>query len=343
MPNGIKYSTTIITGSLLRNNVALGVNTDLAPSATTGWYNGPNPPTSGLYQIIETNAAAVSKVYSPQNDAELIQFARWKGATGTDTGSVAAVLTWIAAQSNLMAANFQYENIVTDGLVLNLDAGFVGSYPTSASKWYDLSGNNYTGSLINSPTFNTANSGSFVFGPSQNYVSVQQQSALINASQFTLCAWMKRGNNGSGSLYLTAGTFGNGTTTCFKVGFSLGAIPGGSANFITANPANCQTQISSTVTASLNWIYYVGVFDGTQTGNSNRSKFYWNGISQSVNYTNTVPATTGNVNTVLSVGLFSDFGYYQTGSTAIVQLYNRALTPTEVLQNFNAQRGRFGV
>jgi hypothetical protein len=47
-----------------------------------------------------------------------------------------------------MAANFQYENIVTDGLILNLDAGFVGSYPTTNTTWYDLSSNGTNFTLI---------------------------------------------------------------------------------------------------------------------------------------------------------------------------------------------------
>ncbi len=86
--------------------------------STTGWYNGPNP-VAGKYQIFETVASGDPDVYSPQDDAELIKFARWKGATGANTGSAAAVLAWIGTQTNLMAANFEYENIVTDGLVMN--------------------------------------------------------------------------------------------------------------------------------------------------------------------------------------------------------------------------------
>ena len=107
MPNAIKYKAGNLTGSLQKGNVALGVSGSFGPTSTTGWYNGPNPPTSGLYQIIETAASGDPEVYSPQNDAELIRFARWKGATGADTGSVAAVLAWVGTQSNLMAINFQ--------------------------------------------------------------------------------------------------------------------------------------------------------------------------------------------------------------------------------------------
>jgi hypothetical protein len=181
MPNAVKYKAGNLTGSLQKGNVALGISGSLGPTSTTGWYNGPNPPTSGLYQIIETAASGDPEVYSPQNDAELIRFARWKGATGANTGSAAAVLAWIGTQTNLMAANFQYESIVTDGLVLNLDAGFVGSYPTTASIWYDLSGNNNNGTLINGPTFSTDGGGSIVFDGVDDYSRIEFNT-LFNGS-----------------------------------------------------------------------------------------------------------------------------------------------------------------
>ena len=142
MPNGVKYSTTTPSGSLRRDNVALGVNGNLGPTANTGFYSMPAP-ASGKYIINKVAASGVPLFFAPQNDTELIQFARNEGATGADTGSAAAVLAWIATQPNLEAANFEYPNIVTDGLVLNLDAGFVGSYPTINTTWYDLSGNTH--------------------------------------------------------------------------------------------------------------------------------------------------------------------------------------------------------
>jgi hypothetical protein len=150
MPNAIKYSTTIPTGSLLKGTVALGVTTASisGPTSITGWYYGPEPVT-GKYQIFETAASGDPDVYCPQSDAELIQFVKSKGATGANTASLSSSLTWIATQPNLLASNRVYPNIVTSGSILNLDAGFVGSYPLTGSIWYDLSGNNYTGSLTN--------------------------------------------------------------------------------------------------------------------------------------------------------------------------------------------------
>ena len=62
-----------------------------------------------------------------------------------------------------MATQYAFGKIVTDGLVLALDAADKNSYPGSGTTWRDMSGNNITGSLINSPTFNTSNGGNFGF------------------------------------------------------------------------------------------------------------------------------------------------------------------------------------
>ena len=178
MPNAIKYKAGNLTGSLQKGNVALAVNDIVGPTSTTGWYNGPNF-TQGTYQIIETAATGDPDVFCPQNDAELIKFVRWKGATGSNTGSVGAALAWIATQPNLLAVNEVYPNIVTDGDILNLDAQFVGSYPTTGSTWYDVSGNNINGTLTNGPTFNS--NGAIVFDGVDDYVNCDNNSnPLLN-------------------------------------------------------------------------------------------------------------------------------------------------------------------
>ena len=107
MANSIKYSTTTQTGSLQKGNVALGVSGSFGPSTSTSWYSSIIP-ASGKYNIIETSVSGNPQVYCPQNDAELIRFVKTKGATGANTGSAAAALSWISTQSSLMATNIEY-------------------------------------------------------------------------------------------------------------------------------------------------------------------------------------------------------------------------------------------
>ena len=84
--------------------------------------------------------------------------------------------------------------IVTNGLVLALDAGNTLSYVSGSTTWRDLSGNNNSGSLVNGPTFNSVNGGSIVFDGSNDYVEISPVNA---SSQFTLNFWIKCIQTGS--------------------------------------------------------------------------------------------------------------------------------------------------
>lgn len=323
MPNAIKYKAGNLTGSLQKGNVALGVSGSFGPTSTTGWYNGPNPPTSGLYQIIETAASGDPEVFCPQNDAELIKFARWKGATGADTGSAAAVLAWIGTQTNLMAANLQYESIVTDGLVLNVDAGFVGSYPTINTTWYDISGNTNNGTLINSPTFNSANSGSIVWDGVDDYADTGKtatQLGFYNAN-YTMEAWVYPTSiTGDRTMF---GTNQQATQQGLHLIFRSGNIYQGhySSDFQ-----------AGTVTVN-NWYQIVFTFNAS----NGACQIFKNGVSQGIGGISPFLGTTNVL--IARWGIGTNF----IGNGNIYRIYNRVLTQAEVTQNFNAQKGRFGL
>lgn len=68
--------------------------------------------------------------------------------------------------------------IVTNGLVLYLDAANQKSYPGSGTTWTDLSGNGNTGTLTNGPTFSANNNGGIVFDGANDYVSISNSSSL---------------------------------------------------------------------------------------------------------------------------------------------------------------------
>ena len=72
--------------------------------------------------------------------------------------------------------------LVSDGLVLNLDAGDPRSYPSSGTTWTDLSGNGNTGTLTNGPTYSNGNGGALVFNGTNSYVTVGSFSSNLNAA-----------------------------------------------------------------------------------------------------------------------------------------------------------------
>ena len=90
----------------------------------------------------------------------------------------------------------QSGHIVTDGLVLALDAANAKSYPGSGTTWSDLSGNRNTGTLTNGPTFNSGNGGGIVFDGVDDYVDCGNSSTL-QINQGTISAWVKTSSPGS--------------------------------------------------------------------------------------------------------------------------------------------------
>jgi len=330
MPNGVKYSTTTPSGSLRRDNVALGVTGNLGPTANTGFYSMPTP-ASGKYIINKVAASGVPNFFAPQNDTELIQFARNEGATGANTGSAAAVLSWISTQPNLEAANFEYENIVTNGLQLNLDAGFVGSYPTINTTWYDLSGNTNNGTLTNGPTFNSAYSGSIVFDaaddfaalPASNYgitnqftievacYPTSQVNGMFNfignvADRGIMAHWPWDSDYGYFDLYNTAGGF----SRWYKISAGI-----------------------QNVRALYQFILYP----------SGQVVVKQNNVIMTPSGTDTFSGTVS-LGTSNTIGAFyPNGGLAWGGNMYLFRVYNRALTDTELTQNFNAVKGRFGL
>jgi hypothetical protein len=223
---------------------------------------------------------------------------------------------------------------VTSGLVLELDAGNIKSYPTTGTTWFDKSGNANNGTLTNGPTFNTGSLGSIVFDGVDDYVSVAKQTAFVNASQFTLTAWMKRRLSSSKVICYQGADLNN------DVAFEL--WNDGNVYFEVGNASNVAGYTANT---STNWQYLTMVFDGTLTGDSNRLKGYINGNLLSLTFIGgSVPSTSGPSNSVFSIGNTQGIGgNFSDGNIAQVFIYNRALSASEVQQNFNATRARFGI
>jgi hypothetical protein len=230
-----------------------------------------------------------------------------------------------------------YDNpkIVTNGLVLCLDAANRKSYPGSGTVWTDLSGLGNNGTLTNGPTFNANNAGSIVFDGTNDYV----EAAQIEPSNVTLSCWFKA--TGAPSNNDTTG--GGLITSSPERGIDYGMFYSWSNQRIVAI---VESLIVFTATADnsvlQNNIYNaVSVFDGSTLS------IYINGTLSVQNarvVTITYP-TSGNRNCQIgrwgdSVG---DFKRYFNGNIYTASIYNRALSAAEVAQNFNATRKRFGI
>ena len=309
MPNSVKYSTTTPLNSLRKGNVAIGVNdVDMGPTTSTGWYNGVTP--SGNYPIIyKTTALGDPDAFAPQSDQELYNFVIMQGGNSNNTTSVGAALTWIATQSDLFAVNNSLPNIVTDGLVLNLDAGEVGSYPTTGTPWYDLSGDGNNGTLTNGPTFNT--NGWFDFDGADDWV--QLSSLALSTTAYTKIAWFNP--DGSTNNIISGGGDGQhafwmgGTATNLKAGHN------GTWDRVNYSPG----------TMTGKW-WCGAVTFSNQTG----WKLYINGEVVDTD-TNTQTFTGG---TAVRIAAYTNAANLFNGQISTAQVYNRVLSDAEILQNY---------
>jgi hypothetical protein len=215
-------------------------------------------------------------------------------------------------------AFFRGPNVVTDGLVLALDAANPRSYVSGSSTWNDLSENNNSGSLINGPTFSSANGGSLVFNGS-NYITSSNNTNISGSQPRTLTAWCNF-NNIASSVVCSIG--GGSNNQLFEIqAFQSRLIGHWYGNYING---------TTTLVTGI-WYYTTFTYDGTT------AFLYLNGTSQG-SFTVTLSTT----NTVFKVGLQTT-NVNMNGYISSAQVYNRALSSKEVLQNYNALKSRFNL
>ena len=210
--------------------------------------------------------------------------------------------------------------IITDGLVLSLDAADRNSYVSGSTIWRDLSGNNNSGSLTNGPTFSSANEGSIVFDGVDDFVNTNVLGRAIG----TLFSFFN-------PTVSVNSTFFEGLIDCDTAG-QYGQGMG-------INNGTFQTILDNGF-----WDPSVTVDIGkwqmcALTFNSTTAKFYKNGtLRNTFNYTQGA-VTTNNY----YIGRSRANNRFINGRIAIATIYNRVLSDTEILQNYNAQKSRFGL
>ena len=237
--------------------------------------------------------------------------------------------------------SFNYSpKIVTDGLVLYLDAANTKSYPSTGIVWTDLSKNKFTdGTLVNNPTFSSINNGYFTFNGSTQYVNCGNTSLGISAgaTQITLEAWVYPvtftsyggiisrvgGSSPFGGWMLNVNS--DGSVNKFDLAININGVW---RTWVTGGGT-----FGGTLTTS-KWYHIVGTYNGSTM------EMYLNGVKyNSVSYPGSIQYTSVNN---LYVGL-NGGGTYFNGRVALTKVYNKALSTSEVLQNYNTTKSRFGL
>ena len=235
-------------------------------------------------------------------------------------------------------ANNYGPRIVTDGLVLALDAADRNSYPGSGITWTDLSGLGNNGTL-NGAGYNSANGGSISFDgvdDSTDFGNILQ----LGTESRTYCCWYKMNSTSNATnTYLITKT-DNGPTAYRQ---ALGFRPDGSLYVILRAPSNVSYDIiTRNPKLDLNWHYLVWIIDRSSNYSLYQDSVFLDSkdISPIVgqNFQKTRPLRIGSYNSTTD----SPTAFFN-GNISQVSIYNRALTASEIQQNFNMLRGRFGI
>jgi len=228
--------------------------------------------------------------------------------------------------------------IVSNGLVLCLDAANKFSYPGTGTTWSDLSGNSNNGTLTNGPTFSAGNQGSIVFDGADDQIDCGNNSSLNISTDLTLGIWVKF-NSLSSDPNLISKQWCSGA----QWSYSWAVLSDGRIYYGFDSNGQCSSitgEYTSTNIVCTTGIWYCLNIVHTSTS----INLYSNGISipgtlagsYGTIYTSTVPVRLG-----VYRNLSGAFASYLSGNISNVQIYNRALSATEVLQNYNATKSRF--
>jgi hypothetical protein len=217
-------------------------------------------------------------------------------------------------------------NIVTDGLVLSLDAGNTKSYTSGSATWLDKSGNSRNGTLTNTPGYSSTNGGSIVFDGINDFV---QCAGSLTVTQATFLCWIRRnGDQGTyGGILFSRGTSVTGMNiySSNQLGYSWN------------NAANTYNWASGLTIPDLTWCMVAVSVTSTA------AIVYLCQASGITTSTNTVSHTSTTLDDI-KIGFDEAFSSrYFAGNIAIANLYNRALTADEILQNYTATKSRYNL
>ena len=341
MPNAIKYNVSAETLALKKGNFWIGTGAvGKGPTSTTGYYNGITPP-SGGYTIYLNKVSNGPSIYTVTSDAQLISLTNT--IAGASYTTAQQCFDYYYGQNDKVLFNQDYPTdfpyIVMDGLVLYLDAGISQSYPGSGTAWTDINGlgpkNN--GTLINGPTYNSGNGGSIVFDGVDDYANNSNPSSLQNQN-LTVSMWIKPStatneittivdyNHCSGCNWVVQSENATSNRNYYFAYRSTSSVWEPSNGIGAGRGVQLTNSVWQNLTFTKNGTSIIGYLNGVQTYTSTAG-------SATISY------LTGN----LKLGAGSCSSREFNGNMSNTQIYNRDLSSSEVLQNYNAQKSRFGL
>lgn len=225
-------------------------------------------------------------------------------------------------EQNYDATRKRYEYSVpinTDGLLLNLDAGSLLSYAGSGNSWFDMSGNYNPGLLVNGPTYSGSGvTGTLVFDGTNDYVTLGKD---ILSSVYTVSSWFMLGDQAANRMQII-----------FDSGYSG----------VLMNKSGGEFYYKNVPSYFLNFSYSFNFntwYNLTAVNASNKKSIYINGLLVSSIFDNSSFEPVNN----FVIGSNAGSVEFLLGKIAGIIVYNRALTASEIYQNYDALRTRYGL
>jgi len=335
MPNPIKYTTGSESLALKKGNFYIGTgDVGKGPTSTTGYYNGTTPP-SGGYTVYLNKATGGPAIYTCANDTELINLTN--SIAGQSYTTENECFSYYSGQSDKLCINRDYEVIVTDGLVVNLDAGFIPSYPRNGNTWYDLSTSQLNATLLNGAGFEPDPAGTITFDGINDYASIPA-SPLTAINIFSFELWVNRTGIATFTgpydrIFQKNGGYSGHPAWGFHLNESTPAAPSFKSSYSSAL-SDYNNVIGFTADAAMEldeWHYYAATLDSELN-----LKLYHNGSLNNGGVLNQAPMKTQDT-ILIAIGDGREFY----GKIPVVRVYNRPLSAAEIAKNFEVQRARF--
>jgi len=242
------------------------------------------------------------------------------------TGKVANAFIYNRALSQQeILQNYYQAPIVTDGLVLAVDAGNLVSYESGSTTAYSLTGS-LSGSLINGVKYNSNNGGHWEFDGVDDYITWGDNFDLVSS-------------NISGFVWGKVNTLDNYTPWIDKLSgggnYRFHSDTAGRLTLGIRASDNTYQQTSTTSVLSVDTWYNIGF---TFNNSTREGKIYLNGR---LIHSNTFTIDRGDTTTPLQTGYQTNNGGTLNGAVATLSLYNKALTAAEVAQNYSATKQKY--
>jgi len=226
---------------------------------------------------------------------------------------------------------------VSDGIVLYLDAANPRSYAGTGTTWYDISGNSNDAGFVDSPTYLSVPQPYFNFDGVNDYMRIVRSSSMSPTTGLTQEVWFNYPSVPTTAIFigLQYGSFSGNSYALWKESATTlngGVNTSGTFSFIGMGTTNL---------VGNRWYHFVHTYDGST------QKLYLNGVLMTTgSQSGTIQYDVNNTRVLIGAddngsGYNTGAGYFHSGKLSQVRIYNRGLSATEVLRNYNAQRKRY--